>query len=85
MFPPASAEKKYPHDPESYGSALSPTLFAPPLPFLPNPASSAPSGVDAGTGGLVDDGGLPAGVLALSLAGLVGAGIAGRRLAAARG
>jgi hypothetical protein len=48
-------------------------------------ASSAPGGVNAGTGGLVDDGGLPAGVIALSLAGLVGAGIAGRRLVAARG
>jgi hypothetical protein len=48
-------------------------------------ASSAPSGVDAGTGGLVDDGGVPAGVIALSLAGLVGAGIAGRRLVAPRG
>ena len=41
--------------------------------------------MDAGTGGLLDDGGLPAGVIALSLAGLVGAGIAGRRLVATRG
>ncbi len=48
-------------------------------------ASSAPSGVDAGTAGLVDDGGLPAGLIALSLAGLVGAGLAGRRLVATRG
>jgi len=48
-------------------------------------ASSAPSGVDAGTAGMVDDGSLPAGVIALSLAGLVGAGIAGRRLVTSRG
>ena len=48
-------------------------------------ASSSPSGVNAGTAGLADDGGLPTGLIALSLAGLVGAGIAGRRLVATRG
>jgi hypothetical protein len=48
-------------------------------------ASSAPSGVPGGTAGLVDDDGMPAGLIALSLAGLVGAGIAGRRLVATRG
>jgi hypothetical protein len=44
-------------------------------------ASSAPSGVPAGTGGLVDDG-LPLPLVGLSLAGLVAAGLAGRRLLA---
>jgi hypothetical protein len=47
-------------------------------------AHSAPNGVPGGTGGLVDDD-LPAGLIALSVAGLVGAGIAGRRLVATRG
>jgi hypothetical protein len=45
---------------------------------------SAPSGVPGGTAGLADDD-LPAGLIALSVAGLVGAGIAGRRLVTARG
>jgi hypothetical protein len=45
---------------------------------------SAPSGVPGGSAGLVDDD-LPAGLIALSLVGLLGAGIAGRRLAASRG
>ncbi len=48
-------------------------------------AHSSPSGVPGGTAGLVDDGGMPAGLIALSMAGLVGAGIAGRRLVSARG
>ena len=47
-------------------------------------AASAPSGVPGGSAGLVDDDRLPAGLIALSLAGLVGAGIAGRRLVTAR-
>jgi hypothetical protein len=46
---------------------------------------SAPSGVPGGTGGLVDDGALPMPVVALSVAGLVGAGIAGRRFVTNRG
>jgi hypothetical protein len=46
---------------------------------------SAPSGVPGGSAGLADDGALPMPLIALSLAGLVGAGIAGRRLAANRG
>ena len=45
---------------------------------------SAPSGVPGGSAGLVDEG-MPATLVALSLAGLVGAGIAGRRLLADRG
>ena len=48
-------------------------------------APSAPSGVPGGSAGLVDDEGMPAALVALSLAGLVGAGIAGRRLVSARG
>jgi hypothetical protein len=48
-------------------------------------AHSSPSGVPGGTAGLVDDGGMPAGLIALSMVGLVGAGIAGRRLVSARG
>jgi hypothetical protein len=47
-------------------------------------AHSAPSGVPGGSAGLVDDG-MPAALVALSVAGLVGAGIAGRRLVADRG
>jgi hypothetical protein len=47
-------------------------------------AHSAPSGVPGGSAGLVDDG-MPAALVALSVAGLVGAGIAGRRLLADRG
>jgi hypothetical protein len=46
---------------------------------------SAPSGVPGGSAGLVDDGAVPSGLIALSLAGLVGAGIAGRRLVSSRG
>ena len=46
--------------------------------------SSAPGGVPGGSGGLVDDG-LPAPVLALSLAGLLVAAVAGLRLTARRG
>jgi hypothetical protein len=46
--------------------------------------SSAPSGVPAGSGGLVPDGGLPLPVLGLSVAGLLGAALAGRRLLAGR-
>jgi Domain of unknown function (DUF4397) len=45
---------------------------------------SAPSGVPGGSAGLVDDGGLPLPVAAVSLAGLVAAGVAVRRLAGAR-
>jgi Domain of unknown function (DUF4397) len=45
---------------------------------------SAPSGVPGGSAGLVDDEAMPASLIALSLAGLVGAGIAGRRLATSR-
>jgi hypothetical protein len=48
-------------------------------------AHSSPSGVPGGSAGLVDDEGMPAALVALSLAGLVGAGIAGRRLVADRG
>ena len=47
-------------------------------------SSSSPSGVPGGTAGLVDDGGLPLPVAALSLAGLVAAGVASRRLAGSR-
>jgi hypothetical protein len=46
-------------------------------------SSSAPSGVQAGTGGLVDDD-LPLPLVALSVAGLVAAAVAGRRLVAGR-
>jgi hypothetical protein len=46
--------------------------------------SSAPSGVPAGSGGLMDDA-MPAQVLGLSLAGLLVAGMAGLRLAHRRG
>jgi Domain of unknown function (DUF4397) len=45
---------------------------------------SAPSGVPGGSAGLADDDGLPVPVTALSLAGLVAAGVAGRRLVTAR-
>jgi hypothetical protein len=45
---------------------------------------SAPSGVPGGTAGLVDDGGLPMPLMALSLLGLAGAGIAARRLSTSR-
>jgi hypothetical protein len=45
---------------------------------------SAPSGVPGGTGGLVDDG-LPAPLMALSVAGLVAAGAGALRLARSRG
>ncbi len=48
-------------------------------------AHSAPSGVPSGSAGLVDDEGMPAALVALTLAGLVGAGVAGRRLVSARG
>jgi Domain of unknown function (DUF4397) len=47
-------------------------------------AHSAPSGVPGGSAGLVDEG-MPAALVALSLVGLVGAGVAGRRLVADRG
>ncbi len=47
-------------------------------------AHSAPSGVPGGSAGLVDDGGLPMPVAALSLAGLAAAGVAVRRLAGSR-
>ncbi|TFV53458.1 DUF4397 domain-containing protein [Geodermatophilus sp. DF01-2] len=47
-------------------------------------ADSAPSGVPGGTAGLVDDEGVPAPLVALSLAGLAAAGIAARRLATSR-
>jgi hypothetical protein len=47
-------------------------------------ASSAPAGVPGGSAGLVDDGGLPLPVAAVSLAGLVAAGVAVRRLAGSR-
>ncbi len=47
-------------------------------------AHSAPSGVPGGSAGLVDEG-MPAALVALSVAGLVGAGVAGRRLVSARG
>lgn len=47
-------------------------------------AHSAPSGVPGGSAGLVDEG-MPASWVALSLVGLVGAGVAGRRLLADRG
>jgi hypothetical protein len=46
-------------------------------------AHSAPSGVPGGSAGLVDEG-MPAALVALSLVGLVGAGVAGRRLVTAR-
>ncbi|WNV75852.1 DUF4397 domain-containing protein [Geodermatophilus sp. DSM 44513] len=45
---------------------------------------SAPSGVPGGSAGLVDDGGLPLPVVAVSLAGLVAAGVGVRRLAGSR-
>ena len=45
---------------------------------------STPSGVPGGSAGLVDDGGLPLPVTALSVAGLVAAGLAARRLAGTR-
>jgi hypothetical protein len=44
---------------------------------------SAPSGVPSGTGGLVDDG-IPAPLVGVSLLALVGAALAGRRVAAQR-
>ncbi len=47
-------------------------------------AHSAPSGVPGGSAGLVDEG-MPGALVALSLAGLIGAGVAGRRLVSARG
>ncbi|MCV2490524.1 DUF4397 domain-containing protein [Geodermatophilus sp. YIM 151500] len=47
-------------------------------------AHSAPGGVPGGTAGLADDS-LPGPLIGLSLAGLVAAGVAGRRLAANRG
>jgi hypothetical protein len=47
-------------------------------------AHSAPSGVPGGSAGLVDEGGLPLPVAAVSLAGLVVAGVAVRRLAGSR-
>jgi Domain of unknown function (DUF4397) len=47
-------------------------------------AHSAPSGVPAGSAGLADEDGLPLPVAALSLAGLVAAGVAGRRLVTTR-
>jgi hypothetical protein len=47
-------------------------------------AGSAPSGVPAGTAGLADDDGLPLPLLGLSALGLVGAGLAARRLATTR-
>ena len=47
-------------------------------------AHSAPSGVPGGSAGLVDEGGLPLPVAAVSLAGLVAAGVAVRRLAGSR-
>lgn len=46
---------------------------------------STPSGVPGGSAGLVDDGSLPLPVAAASLAGLVAAGLAARRLAGSRG
>jgi hypothetical protein len=46
---------------------------------------SAPSGVPGGTAGLIDTGSLPTPVAALSLAGLVAAGVGGLRLARGRG
>jgi hypothetical protein len=46
---------------------------------------SAPSGVPGGTAGLIDAGSLPTPVAALSLAGLVAAGVGGLRLARGRG
>ena len=46
---------------------------------------SAPSGVPGGTAGLVDDESLPMPLIALTLAGLAAAGVAGRRLATNRG
>jgi hypothetical protein len=45
---------------------------------------SAPAGVPGGTGGLVDDGGFPLPLAALSLAGLAVAGLSARRLASSR-
>jgi hypothetical protein len=47
--------------------------------------SSAPGGVPAGSGGLVDDGGLPLPLLGVSLGGLLLATVAGLRLSARRG
>jgi hypothetical protein len=47
-------------------------------------SASSPSGVPGGSAGLVDDGGLPLPVAAVSLAGLVAAGVAVRRLAGSR-
>jgi hypothetical protein len=46
---------------------------------------SAPSGVPGGTAGLIDTGSLLTPVAALSLAGLVAAGVGGLRLARGRG
>jgi hypothetical protein len=46
-------------------------------------SGSAPSGVPGGTAGLADDG-LPLPLIGLSALGLVGAGLAARRLAATR-
>ncbi|MPQ97753.1 DUF4397 domain-containing protein [Modestobacter sp. I12A-02628] len=46
---------------------------------------SSPSGVDSGLGGAADDGGLPVPLVALTLGGVAVAGLAGRRLVAARG
>jgi hypothetical protein len=48
-------------------------------------AHSTPSGVPGGSAGLVDDESMPMPLVALSLAGLAGAGMAGRRLLASRG
>ena len=45
---------------------------------------SAPSGVPGGSAGLVDEG-MPAALVALSVVGLLGAGLAGRRLVTSRG
>ena len=47
-------------------------------------SGSAPSGVPGGTAGLADDDGLPLPLLGLSALGLVGAGLAARRLAPTR-
>ncbi|WP_409332771.1 DUF4397 domain-containing protein [Trujillonella humicola] len=45
---------------------------------------SAPSGVPGGSAGLADEGGFPAPLAALSLAGLVAAGLSARKLAGSR-
>jgi hypothetical protein len=46
---------------------------------------SAPAGVPGGTGGLVDEGGFPAPLAALSVVGLAAAAVAARRMATERG